>query len=222
MYFFYAVLRRETLLLARHRQDWINPLAFFLVVTVLFPLAISPESKTLAVIAPGVVWIAALLATLLSLDGLFKADFEDGSLEQMLISGRSLWPVIYGKLLVHWLATGFLLALLAPLLSVVLFLPGQAMVCLVISLLLGTPTLIVIGAIGAALTVGLRRGGVLITLLVLPLYIPVLIFGAASVQAAAQGMAYSGQLALLSAIFLLSLLLAPVAIGAALKVSVRG
>lgn len=221
MNFFVAALQREGLLLTRRRHDVINPLAFFLMVTVMFPLGISPEAKVLANIAPGVIWVAALLATLLSIDGLFRADFEDGSLDQVLTSPQSLMVLVLAKVVSHWLSSGFLLALISPLLGVLLFLPAEVMPTLVLSLLLGTPALTVIGAIGAGLTVSLRKGGVLISLLVLPLYIPVLIFGTATVQAGAAGLPVQGYLAVLAAILLLSLMLAPVAIAAALKISVR-
>jgi heme exporter protein B len=221
MNFFLAALRREGLLLMRRRHDVINPLAFFIIVTVLFPLGISPEAKVLANIAPGVIWVAALLATLLSIDGLFRADFEDGSLDQVLTSPQSLMVLVLAKVVSHWLTSGFLLALISPLLGLFLFLPGEATLALVVSLLLGTPALTVIGAIGAGLTVSLRKGGVLISLLVLPLYIPVLIFGTATVQAGAIGLPVQGHLALLAAILLLSLMLAPIAIAAALKISIR-
>jgi heme exporter protein B len=220
--FFWAAVRRDLLLAFRHRNEIVNPLAFFLMVAVLFPLGVSPEAKFLAQVAPGVIWVAALLASLLSVDGIFRTDFDDGSLEQMLISPQSLAALVLAKVLSHWLISGFLLALLSPLLAMMLFLPSSALFALVISLLLGTPTLSLIGAIGAALTVGLRKGGVLISLLVLPLYIPVLIFGAGTVQAAAQGMPITGYLALLAVLLVVSLMVAPLAIVAALNISVRG
>lgn len=222
MSFFWAAVRRDLLLAFRHRNEIVNPLAFFLMVAVLFPLGVSPEAKFLAQVAPGVIWVAALLASLLSVDGIFRTDFDDGSLEQMLISPQSLAALVLAKVLSHWLISGFLLALLSPLLAMMLFLPSSALFALVISLLLGTPTLSLIGAIGAALTVGLRKGGVLISLLVLPLYIPVLIFGAGTVQAAAQGMPITGYLALLAVLLVVSLMVAPLAIVAALNISVRG
>lgn len=222
MNFFWAAVRRDLLLAFRHRNEIVNPLAFFLMVAVLFPLGVSPEAKFLAQVAPGVIWVAALLASLLSVDGIFRTDFDDGSLEQMLISPQSLAALVLAKVVSHWLISGFLLALLSPLLAMMLFLPSSGLFALVVSLLLGTPTLSLIGAIGAALTVGLRKGGVLISLLVLPLYIPVLIFGAGTVQAAAQGMPIAGYLALLAAVLVVSLMVAPWAIVAALKISVRG
>ena len=158
----------------------------------------------------------------MSVDRIFRTDFDDGSLEQMLISPKPLIVLVLAKVLSHWLISGFCLALMSPLLALMLFLPAEGLSALVLSLLLGTPTLSLIGAIGAGLTVGLRKGGVLISLLVLPLYIPVLIFGAGTVQAGAMGMSISGYLALLAAMLVLSLMFAPFAIVAALKISVRG
>ncbi|MCK5831198.1 MAG: heme exporter protein CcmB [Methylococcales bacterium] len=221
MSFFLAALRRDLLLTFRRRNDIINPLAFFLMVGVLFPLGVSPEASLLAQLAPGVVWVAALLASLLSVDGIFRSDFDDGSLEHMLVSPRSLLLLVLAKVTTHWLISGFCLALVSPVLALMLFLPNEGFAPLVFSLLLGTPTLSLIGAIGAALTVGLRKGGILISLLVLPLYIPVLIFGASSVQAGSIGLPIQGYLALLAAMLVLSIVLAPFAIVAALKISVR-
>jgi heme exporter protein B len=190
-------------------------------VGILFPLGVSPESSFLAQLAPGVIWVAALLASLLSVDGIFRSDFDDGSLEQMLVSPRPLLLIVLAKVVNHWLISGFCLALTSPILALMLFLPSDGVSALILSLLLGTPTLSLIGAIGAALTVGLRKGGILISLLVLPLYIPVLIFGASSVQAASIGLPIDGYLALLAAMLALSLVLAPFAIVAALKISIR-
>jgi len=221
MRFFLAALKRDLLLVFRHRNDIINPLAFFLMVAVLFPLGVSPDPTFLSEVAPGVIWVAALLACLLSVDGIFRTDYEDGSLEQMLVSSESLYLVVLAKVLTHWLVSGFCLAIISPLVAMMFFLPEQGYFSLVVSLLLGTPTLSLMGAIGAALTVALRKGGVLISLLVLPLYIPVLIFGAGTVQAGAMGLDIQGYLALLAAILVLSLMLAPFAISAALKISVR-
>jgi len=221
MSFLLSALRRELLLVFRHRNDIINPLAFFLMVAVLFPLGVSPDPTFLSEVAPGVIWVAALLACLLSVDGVFRTDYEDGSLEQMLVSSESLLVLVLAKVLAHWLVSGFCLALISPLVAMMFFLPEQGYFALIVSLLLGTPTLSLMGAIGAALTVALRKGGVLISLLVLPLYIPVLIFGAGTVQAGAMGLPIQGYLALLAAILVLSLMLAPFAISAALKISVR-
>ena len=221
MSFLFSALKRELLLVFRHRNDIINPLAFFLMVSVLFPLGVSPDPTFLSEVAPGVIWVAALLACLLSVDGIFRTDYEDGSLEQMLVSSESLLVLVLAKVLTHWLVSGFCLAIISPLVAMMFFLPEQGYFALIVSLLLGTPTLSLIGAIGAALTVALKKGGVLISLLVLPLYIPVLIFGAGAVQAGAMGLPIQGYLALLAAILVLSLMLAPFAISAALKISVR-
>lgn len=222
MNFFIAAVRRELILALRRRSDIVNPLAFFLMVAVMFPLAVSPEPKFLAQVAPGVIWVAALLACLLSADGIFRSDFDDGSLEQILVSPQPLVLVVLAKVLSHWIISGFCLALMSPLLAMMLFLPSEGLGALILSLLLGTPTLSLLGAIGAGLTVGLRKGGILILLLILPLYIPVLIFGAGTVQAGAMGLPIAGYLALLGALLVLSMMLAPFAIAAALKISVRG
>jgi len=219
--FFYAALKRELLLAFRHRSDIINPLAFFLMVAVLFPLGVSPEPSFLSEVASGVIWVSALLACLLSVDGIFRSDYEDGCLEQMLVSPEPLWMMVLAKVFTHWLVSGLFLTLVAPLVAMMFFLPESAYFSLIVSLLLGTPTLSLMGGIGAALTVGLRKGGVLISLLVLPLYIPVLIFGAGTVQAGAMGLPIQGYIALLAAILVFSLMLAPFAIVAALKISVR-
>jgi heme exporter protein B len=219
---FWAVLKRDLMLAYRKKSDLFNPLIFFLMVATLFPLGVSPEPDFLAEVAPGVVWVAALLATLLSMDSLFRSDFEDGTLEQTLLSPQPLFIVVLAKVLAHWMMSGLPLTVLAPLLGVMLFLPSEGMSGLMISLLLGTPTLSLIGAIGAALTVGLRKGGVLISLLVLPLYIPVLIFGTSAVQAAVTGLPLAGFFALLGAMLALGLVMAPLAIGAALRISVSG
>lgn len=219
---FVATLRRDLLLSLRRKSELVNPLIFFLMVITLFPLGVSPESDFLAQLAPGVLWVAALLATLLSMDSLFRSDFEDGSLEQLLLSPQPVYVVVLAKVVAHWSLTGLALTLIAPLIAVMLFLPAQGMPGLMLSLLLGTPTLSLFGAIGAALTVGLRRGGVLISLLVLPLYIPVLIFGSAAVQAAVTSLPLGGYLALLGALLAFGLVLAPLAISAALRISVSG
>lgn len=221
MRFFLAALKRDLLLVFRHRNDINNPLAFFLMVAVLFPLGVSPEPAFLSEVAAGVIWVAALLACLLSVDGIFRGDYEDGSLEQMLVSPEPLLILVLAKVISHWLVSGFCLAIISPLVAMMFFLPCEGYPALILSLLLGTPTLSLMGAIGAGLTVGLRRGGVLISLLVLPLYIPVLIFGAGTVQAGAMGLPIQGYLALLGAILVFSIMLAPFAIAAALKVSVR-
>lgn len=219
---FIQTFKRDLVLAFRRKSELVNPLIFFLIVVTLFPIGVSPEPLFLAELAPGLLWVAALLSTLLSMESLFKADFEDGSLEQLLLSPQPLFMVVLAKVTAHWLMSGLALTLVAPLLAVMLFLPFEGMPGLMLSLLLGTPTLSLIGAIGAALTVGLRRGGVLISLLVLPLYIPVLIFGSSAVQAAITGLPLGGYFALLGALLALALALAPLATGAALRISVSG
>jgi heme exporter protein B len=216
---FLSILKRDLTLAYRHRAEIINPLLFFIIVVSLFPLAISPESKMLRMIAPGVIWVAALLAAMLSLDSLFRSDFEDGTLEQLALTAHALPLLVLAKVCAHWLITGLPLILLAPLLDVLLFLPPDAMLTLVLTLILGTPILSLVGAIGVALTVGLRRGGILLSLLVLPLYIPVLIFASNAVTVASSGFPVAGQLYFLAALFTLSLTLSPFATAAALRIS---
>jgi heme exporter protein B len=184
-------------------------------------MGVTPDSETLRTLAPGVLWVAALLATLLSLDSMFRSDFEDGALEQLLVSPRPLLVLVLAKILAHWLVTGLPLIVAAPVLAVLLALPGEGMGTLLITLALGTPVLSLVGAIGVALTVGLRRGGALLSLLVLPLYIPILIFGANAVNAAATGLPVTGQLYMLGAFLLLALTLAPLATAAALRISME-
>lgn len=217
---FRGVLHRDLQLAIRSRSELINPILFFILVVSLFPLGIGPGPKLLAEIAPGVIWVAALLATLLSMERLFRTDFEDGTLEHLLLSPHGLSFLVLAKVLAHWLVTGLPLILISPLLGVLLQLPGGALPMLALTLLLGTPILSLLGAIGVALTAGLSRGGVLLTLLVLPLYIPVLIFGTSAVAAAAAGLPASGQLALLGALLVLALTLAPFATAAGLRISV--
>ncbi len=216
---FSALLRRDLTIAFRHSGELANPLLFFVIVLSLFPLGISPEASLLQTLAPGAIWVAALLATLLSLDALFRADFEDGSLEQMLVSAHPLSLLVLAKVCAHWMITGLPLLLVAPLLGVLFQLPGQGLLVLVASLALGTPVLSLVGAIGIALTVGLRRGGVLLSLLVLPLYIPVLIFGSHAVDTAAAGLPVQGQLIFIAAMLMLALTLAPLAAAAALRIS---
>ena len=203
----------------RRRRELANPLVFFVVVVSLFPLGVSPERAFLAEAAPGVVWVSALLATLLSMDAMFRSDFEDGSLEQLLLLPVPNVYVVAAKILAHWLSTGLPLILLAPVMAFLLHLPSEGLSTLVLTLLLGTPILSLLGAIGVALTLALRSGGVLLSLLVLPLYIPILIFATAAVNASIDGMAVSGFYALLGAGLILSALFAPFAVTSALKVS---
>ncbi|MEC9484017.1 MAG: heme exporter protein CcmB [Halomonas sp.] len=217
-----ATVRRDLILLLRRRSEVVNPLVFFALVITLFPLGISPEPALLAEIAPGLLWVAALLATQLSLDALFRSDFDDGSLEQLLLAPQPLSVLVLAKVLVHWLLTGLPLALMAPLLGLMLALPADSYAVLALSLVLGSASLSLIGAIGAALTVGLARGGVLLSLLVLPLYIPILIFGAGAVQVVVMGGNAAPHLALLGALLALALMLAPWAIAAALRISING
>ncbi len=213
------LIRRDLLLALRRRSDVLTTLFFFVIVVSLFPLGIGPELDTLRQIAPGVFWVAALLASMLALEKLFAGDFEDGTLEQMLLAPEPVFVLVLGKVLAHWLITGLPLVLLSPLLGLQYDLPGETLRVMVLSLLLGTPALSLIGAIGAALTLGLRGGGVLISLLVLPLYIPVLIFGAGAVEANASGLGAAGHLYMLGAILLLALVAAPLATAAALRIS---
>ncbi|MCR6653832.1 MAG: heme exporter protein CcmB [Cellvibrionaceae bacterium] len=218
---FWQSLRRELLLSYRHKGELANPLIFFLMVVVFTPLGISEEPAMLARIAPGILWVIALLATLLSLDGLFRSDFDDGSLEQMVLSPQPLACLVLTKVFAHWLLSGVPLTLLAPLLGVMLQLPSGGYGVLVISLWVGTGSLSLIGAIGAALTVGLRKGGLLLSLIIMPFYVPVLIFGSGAVKNAIEGFPVNAELAILCAMLLGWSVVAPFAIAGALKISVR-
>lgn len=217
---FTLLVAREARLLFRRPAELINPLVFFAIVIALFPLAVGPETQLLQTLSPGLVWVAALLSVLLSLDGLFRSDFEDGSLEQWVLSPHPLALLVLAKVLAHWAFSGLALVLLAPLLALMLGLPGNCLPVLLISLLLGTPILSLLGAVGAALTVGLKRGGLLLALLILPLYIPVLILGSGALQAALQGMPATGYLLWLGSLTALAVTLTPFAIAAGLKISV--
>jgi heme exporter protein B len=218
---FLAIIRRDLVLAFRRRAEMINPLLFFILVITLFPLGIGAQPNLLQAIAPGVIWVAALLAAMLSLDSLFRSDFDDGSLEQMLLSPHPASLLVLAKVIAHWLVTGLPLLLVAPLLAVFLGLPSQALGVLLLTLLLGTPVLSLIGAIGVALTVGLRRGGMILSLLVLPLYVPVLIFAGNAVQMAAGGLPVDAQISILTSMLLLALVLAPWPAAAALKMSIH-
>ncbi|MCB1949462.1 heme exporter protein CcmB [Nitrosomonas sp.] len=218
---FFWIVQRDLLLAIRRRSDVLTTLFFFIIVVSLFPLSVGPEMNMLRMMAPGIVWVAALLASMLSLGRLFANDFLDGTLEQMLLSPQSLSILILGKALAHWLVTGVPLVMMAPVLGLQYDLPADALFVLTVSLLLGTPVLSLIGAIGAALTLGLRGGGVLVSLLVLPLYIPVLIFGAGAVEANMAGIEYDAHLSLLGAFLLVSVVFAPWAAAASLKVSME-
>ncbi len=216
---FRTIVSRDLLLAMRRRSDLFTTLFFFVIVVSLFPLGIGPELKILRLIAPGVVWVAALLASMLALERLFAVDHNDGALEQMLLAPQPLFILVIGKVFAHWLVTGLPLVLMAPVLGLQYDLGVDSLLVLMLSLLLGTPALSLIGAIGAALTLGLRGGGVLVSLLVLPLYVPVLIFGAGAVEATASGLGGQGHLFMLGAIMVLSLLFAPLAAAAALRIS---
>lgn len=214
-----ALLARDFRLLWRRRGDALNPVLFALLVTSLFPFALGPQPEILARIAPGVIWVALLLAGLLSLDTLFRGDLDDGSLEQLLLAPHPLSMLVACKVLVHWLSTALPLILATPLLAALLYLPAEQLPVLLASLAMGTPLLSLIGAVVVALTVGMRRSGMLLALLALPLYVPVLIFGAGSVMAAAQGLPFEGALLLLGAGLALALVLAPLAAAAALRIA---
>ena len=216
---FLLIFKRDITLAFRHKDDILNPLLFFVIVITLFPLGIGPESNMLARIAPGIIWVAALLSTLLSLDRLFKYDFNDGSLEQMLLSPHPLFIIILAKIIAHWCLTGLPLIFIAPLLALLLNFDDNSYVALMATLLIGTPVLSFIGAIGVALTVGIKKGGVLLSLLVLPLYIPLLIFATSAIDSASMNLPYSGQLAIIAAFLIGSLTLSPFAVCAAIKVS---
>ncbi len=218
---FISLLRRDLMLAYRHRAQMMNPLLFFVIVVSLFPLGLDPEPELLHTIAPGVIWVAALLAAMLSLDNMFRSDFEDGSLEQLLLTPHPLPLLVLAKILAHWLVSGLPLLLLAPLLGMLLNLGSESLFPLLATLALGTPVLSLIGSIGVALTVGLRGGGVLLSLLILPLFIPVLIFAAAAVGNAGAGLDITGQLAFLGSLLALAFALAPLATAAALRISLN-
>lgn len=217
---FFAVIRRDLILAFRRRAEIANPVFFFILVVTLFPLGIGAQPKLLQAMAPGIIWVSALLAVMLSLDSLFRSDFDDGSLEQMLLSSHPLTILVFAKIVAHWLVTGLPLLLVAPLLAVFLGLPEQALGTLLITLVLATPVLSLIGSIGVSLTVGLRRGGMILSLLVLPLYVPVLIFASNAVEMAGNGLAVDAQINILISIFFISVVLAPLPAAAALKMSI--
>jgi heme exporter protein B len=215
------IVARDLALAWRRRADVLSTLFFFVIVASLFPLGIGPETNLLRSIAPGVVWVAALLASMLSLGRVFGNDYQDGTLEQMLLTPQPLYLVVMGKVLAQWLVSEVPLVLIAPLVGVQFDVAPKTLLILFVSLLIGTPILSLIGAIGAALTLGLRGGGVLISLLILPLYIPVLIFGAGAVDASISGISPQANLSLLAAFLLVSLVFAPWATAAALRISLE-
>ena len=218
---FWCIVRRDLRLALRRGGDSVNVMVFFVIAITLFPFGVGPESNILARIAPGVIWVAALLAAMLSLDRLFRDDYDDGSLELLMLAPLALEFTVLAKCLAHWLTTGLLLAAASPLLAVLMNMDAEGFAALLAAMLLGTPVLSLVGAIGAALTVSLRRGGVLISLLVLPLFIPVLIFGVGAVDAAVYGLAARPHLMVLGAMLLAALPLCPWAAAAALRLSLE-
>lgn len=213
-----SLFYRDLLLSYRQRHEMLNPLFFFAVVVTLFPLGITPNHVLLSKMAPGVIWVAALLANLMTVDKLFRDDEEDGSLDQLLLSPTPLWALVLSKIIAQWLVTGLPLTIIAPLLAYLLFLPAEGIYVLMVTLLIGTPIITLIGAIGAALTLSVRNSAVLLSLLVLPLYIPVLILGTTAVQSALQGLPVAGHFAWLLAMLTAGITLAPFAISAALRI----
>jgi heme exporter protein B len=216
-----CIVRRDLLLAWRRRSDILTTLFFFIIVTALFPLGVGPEPALLRSMAPGILWVAALLASMLALGRLFALDYADGTLEQMLLAAEPLTVLVIGKVIAHWLVAGLPLVLLAPLLALQFDMDGSATLVLMASLLIGTPVLSLIGAIGAALTLGVRGSGVLVALLVLPLYIPVLIFGAGAVGAEVSGLGAGAYLLLLGAVLAGAAALAPWATAAALRIALE-
>ncbi|MDE8033982.1 heme exporter protein CcmB [Actinobacillus equuli subsp. equuli] len=217
----FNIIQRELTIAFRKPAEILNPLWFFLIVITLFPLLMGPNPELLGKIAPGVAWVAALLSALLSFERLFRDDYLDGSLEQLMLLPVGLPQVALAKVIAHWLLTGLPLILLSPVAAILLSLETQVWWALVLTLLLGTPILSCLGAIGVALTVGLRKGGTLLSLLILPLFLPVLIFAAAVLEAATLNMGYSGQLAIIGAILALTLTFSPFAIAGALRISIQ-
>ena len=217
---FVAVFSKDVKLAFRQRAEIVNPILFFLIVISLFPLAIGPEPGLLSRMAPGIIWVAALLSTMLGLDKLFRDDYNDGSLEQLIASSYPLSLTVLAKVAAHWVITGLPLVLMTPLFALLLNLETTALMATLLTLLLGTPLFSFIGAIGAGLTVGLQKGGILMSLLVLPLYITVLIFATSAIDTSTMSLDYSGQLAILGAMLVVAIISAPIAISSALKVSV--
>lgn len=221
MNIYFTVVMRDLRLALRRKSEVLSAMFFFVVVAALFPLAIGPEPATLRQIGPGVLWVGALLASMLALSRLFEVDYRDGTLEQMLLSPHALWLLVLGKMTAHWLLAGLPLVLLAPVLGLQFQLTSDALSVLCITLLLGTPVLSCVGAIGAALTLGVRGGGVLISLLVLPLFVPVLVFGAGAVQALQSGLGAQAHVSILLALLLPALFFSPWACSAALRIAME-
>jgi heme exporter protein B len=216
-----AIASRDLLAALRHRADLLTTLIFFAIVASLFPLGVGSETALLRLMGPGVVWVAALLASMLALTRLFASDYADGTLEQLALSPHPLTMLVLAKIAAHWLASGLPLVIIAPLLGLQFDLNADAQLVLLASLLLGTPTLSLIGAVGAALTLGVRGGGALLSLLVLPLYVPVLIFGAGAVEATAAGLGATAHLSLLGALLLVALVFAPWATAVSVRIAVE-
>ncbi len=216
---FLYLLKRDLILVMRNRGEFANPLLFFILVITLFPLAIGAVPELLARIAPGIIWVAALLAAMLSLDSIFRSDFEDGSLEQLLLSAHPMPVLVLAKVCAHWLVTGLPLLIMAPILAEMLGMAEEAQGVLLLTILVGTPVLSLIGSIGVALTIGLRKGGIILSLLVLPLYVPVLIFAASAIEAAASGFEVTMQVYMLLSFLFLAISLSPWATAAALRMS---
>jgi heme exporter protein B len=218
---FAAQFRREWTASLRSLQEALNPLVFLFLAVTLFALGVGVDPDTLGRFAPGIVWVLVLLANLLALEGLFRRDFDDGTLEQLVLLGRPLFVPVLAKVAAQWCLTGLAMTLLAPLAALLLYMPTGAVGATMLTLLTGSPALTLFGAVGAALTVGLKRGGVLLALLILPLYVPTLIFGAGAVTLAMSGADVSAQIYLLTAISMLSVTVAPFAVQAALRISLE-
>lgn len=216
-----AIIRQDLILAFRNKSEFLQAVVFFMMMMVLFPLALAGQSQLLKIIAPGIIWVCVLLASLLASDHLFRSDYEDGCLEQWMLSPHPTTLLVLAKILAHWLATVIPLIIVAPLFGLLLGMPSIAFPTLISTLMIATPTLTLIQAIGVALTLGLRRGGILLAILVLPLSIPVLIFASEALQNAANGLPVSAQIDILLALLLLSLVLAPLPIAAALKMSLQ-
>ncbi|VAX06991.1 ABC transporter involved in cytochrome c biogenesis, CcmB subunit [hydrothermal vent metagenome] len=219
---FRCIVMRDLTLAMRRRTDVLTTLFFFIIVVSLFPLGAGTEKVILQHIGPGVAWVAALLASMLALERLFASDYEDGTLEQMLLTPQPTFILVLGKVFAHWLLTGLPLVFIAPLVGLQYYLPDESISTMMLALLIGTPILSLIGAIGAGLTLGLRGGGILLSLLILPLYIPVMIYGAGVVSASAlEGANLQAYFSILSGLLILSLVLSPWATAAALRISVE-
>ena len=216
-----ATLRRDLLIAYKRKNDLFNPFMFFVLVAILFPIGISPEPEALGEISAGVLWISALLASLLAMDNLFRADFEDGSLELLMLSPHPLYFLVLAKNIAHWLVSGLPIVLVSPLIAYMLNFPEGAYSTLVLTLLLGTPVLSLLGSIGVALTVGLGSRGLILAVITLPMSVPVLIAGTLTVSQTLEGASLSGYLAIMGAMLVAALTLAPLASAAALRISVN-